>query len=33
MSEHKLPVQIFKVNDIEVDYVNFVKAGENGILE
>ena len=33
MSEHKLPVQILKINDIEVNYVNFTKAGKNRILE
>ena len=33
MSEHKLPVQIPKINDIEANYVDFTEVSENGILE
>ena len=33
MFEHKLSVQIFKINDIKINHVNFTEAGENRILE
>ena len=31
--EHKLLIQIFKINDIKTDYVNFTEADKNRILE
>ena len=33
MSEHKLPVQISKINDIKTNHVNFAKADENRIFK
>ena len=31
--EHKLLIQIFKINDIEASHMDFTEAGENRILE
>ena len=33
VSEHKLPVQIFKVNGIEAGHVDFTEVSENRILK
>ena len=33
MSEHKLLVQIFKINDIKTDHVNFTEISKNRILK
>ena len=33
ISEHKLSIQIFKINDIKINHIDFIKTDENRILE
>lgn len=33
MAEEKLSIEVAKVNSVEIDDVNFAKAGQNEVLE